>query len=50
MMGHRALLSSVALGLCARPVGAFYDRLTSALVEIPLDDEWPVHYVGVGPL
>jgi hypothetical protein len=50
MMGHRALLSAVALGLCARPVGAFYDGLTSALVETALEDEWPVHYVGVGPL
>jgi hypothetical protein len=50
MMGQRALLSAVALGLGGRPVGAFYDRLTSSLVEVALADEWPVHYVGVGPL
>jgi hypothetical protein len=50
MMGHRALLSAVALGLCARPVGAFYDGLTSDLVETALEDEWPVHFVGVGTL
>jgi hypothetical protein len=50
MMGQRALLSAVALGLCARPVGAFYDGLTSDLVSVNLEDEWPVHYVGVGTL
>jgi hypothetical protein len=48
MMGHRALLSAVALGLCGRPVGAFYDVLTSDLVQAPLQEEWPVHYVAVG--
>jgi hypothetical protein len=50
MMGQRALLSAVALGLGGRPVGAFYDRLTSNVVEMALEDEWPVHYVGVGRL
>ena len=49
-MGQRALLSAVALGLGGRPVGAFYDRLTSNVVEMALEDEWPVHYVGIGDL
>ena len=48
MMGHRALLSAVALGLCARPVGAFYDGRTADLVQVALEEEWPVHYVAVG--
>ncbi len=49
-MGQRALLSAFALGLGGRPIGAFSDTLTSSLVEVPLADEWPVHYVGVGSL
>jgi hypothetical protein len=47
MMGQRALLSAVALGLRGRPVGAFYDGLTSQLVGVALEEEWPVHYVAV---
>jgi hypothetical protein len=47
-MGQRALLSAVALGLCGRPVGAFYDELTATLIDVALEQEWPVHYVGIG--
>jgi hypothetical protein len=47
MMSQRALLSAVALGLRARPVGAFYDGLTSDLIGMGLEDEWPAHYVAV---
>ncbi len=50
MIGQRALLSAVSLGLCARPVGAFYDTLTAELVQVSLQDEWPVHFVAIGAL
>ena len=39
MMGHRALLSAVALGLCARPVGAFYDDQTAHVLQVSVTCE-----------
>jgi SagB-type dehydrogenase family enzyme len=48
MVGERVLLSAVARGLGACPVGAFYDDEAAALLGIDASREWPVHFIALG--
>jgi SagB-type dehydrogenase family enzyme len=48
MVGERLLLSAIMRGLGACSVGAFYDDEAAKLVNVSPDDEWVLHFVGVG--
>ena len=48
LVGERLLLMAEALGLAACPVGAFYDDEAADLVGVETDDEWVLHFAGLG--
>lgn len=50
LRGERLLLSAVARGLGACPVGAFYDDAAAELLDIDPRREWVVHFAAVGRL
>jgi len=47
LMGERWLLSAVARGLGACPVGAFYDEEAASLVKAP-KGHWVLHFAALG--
>jgi len=47
MMGERWLLSAVARGFGACPVGAFFDDEAAALVKAPAE-RWVLHFAALG--
>jgi len=48
MVGERLLLTASALGLSACPVGAFYDDEAAALLGVDPNDQWVLHFAGLG--
>lgn len=48
MLGERWLLSAVARGLAACPVGAFYDDEAAALIGADAQHHWVLHFAALG--
>lgn len=48
LLGERWLLSAVARGLAACPVGAFYDDQAAALLELDPQQHWVLHFAALG--
>lgn len=49
MFSERYLLSALAQGLGACPVGAFYDDDAAALIGVETSQTWVIHFIGSGP-
>jgi len=48
MKSERILLTAVGLGLSACPVGAFFDDDAAQLIGKDMDEEWVLHFIGLG--
>jgi len=48
MSSQRVLLTAESLGISACPVGAFFDDEANALIGMSPDQEWPLHFIGLG--
>ena len=48
MISERIILSAIGLDLYTCPVGAFYDDQAAELIASNMEEEWVLHFIGMG--